>query len=194
MVAQRRGPRAGDVDTRADIVTAALEEFSTHGYEGTAVRAVARRAGVDPALVRHYFGDKTALFAAALHLPLDPTQVIRGVLAGDPQDVGENVVRAFCQAWDQPQNRVALLAVFRTAMRGGATAHLLREFLLGPVLGQVARRGGARDPAAAAALAASQLAGVIVVRYVLEAEPVASAHVDTMVAWYGPVLQRHLTT
>ncbi len=193
-MAQRRGPRARDADTRSDIVAAAREEFASHGYEGTAVRAVARRAGVDPALVRHYFGDKTVLFAAALRLPVDPTAVIRGVLVGERADVGANVVRAFCQTWDQPQNRVAMLAAFRTAVRGGPTANLLREFLTGPVLGHVARRSGAADPAAAAALAASQLAGIIVVRYVLEAEPVASATIDTMVAWYGPVLQRHLTT
>jgi AcrR family transcriptional regulator len=188
----RRGPRP-EVDTRAAIVAAAREEFSANGFEGAAVRAVARRAAVDPALVRHYFGSKAALFAASLELPVDPSSILVQVVEGGPDDIGERLVRAFCGLWDPPAHRERLVAVIRTLVAGGDVAAGVPGFVAGHLVPQMAAAGGASDPARAAALVVSQVAGMALLRYVLEVEPVASAPVDDLVAWYAPTLQRYLT-
>jgi len=188
----RRGPRP-EVDTRAAIVRAAREEFSANGFEGTAVRAVARRAAVDPGLVRHYFGSKEALFAASLDLPVDPSALVARVVAGGPDGIGERLVRSFCELWDPPAHRERLVAVLRTLVAGGDVAAAVPGFVAGHLVRQVAEAGGARDPSRAAALAVSQVAGMALLRYVLELEPVASADVEDLARWYGPTLQRYLT-
>lgn len=157
------------------------------------MRAVARRAGVDPALVRHYFGSKEALFAASLELPVDPTTVVARVLEGGPDGMGERLVRAFCELWDPPAHRERLVAVLRTAVAGGDVAAALPGFVVGHLARRVAEAAGARDPSRAAALAVSQVAGMALLRYVLEIEPVTSADVDDLARWYGPTLQRYLT-
>ncbi len=188
----RRGPKP-DVDTRAQILAAAREEFSANGFDGASVRAAARAADVDPALVRHYFGSKEALFAAALELPVDPTVLVARVLEGDPADAGERLVRAFCELWDPPAHRERLVAVLRTLVGGGEVAAPVPAFIAGHVVGPLAAAAGASDPARAAALVLSQVAGMALLRYVVELEPVASAEVDDLVRWYGPTVQRYLS-
>lgn len=188
----RRGPRS-DVDTRAQILVAARDEFSSNGFDAASVRAVARGAGVDPALVRHYFGTKESLFAASLELPVDPTSVVAAVLEGDPADAGERLLRAFCELWDPPAHRERLVAVLRTLVGGGEVAAPVPAFIAGHVVGPLAAAAGASDPGRAAALVLSQVAGMALLRYVVELEPVASADVDQLVEWYGPTLQRYLT-
>ena len=193
MTRARRGPRP-EVDTRAAIVAAAREEFSANGFEGASVRAVARRAEVDPALVRHYFGGKEALFAASLELPFDPSGILATVVDGGPDGIGERLVRAFCGLWDPPEHRERLVAVLRTIVAGGDVATSVPGFVAGHLVRQMAVAGGASDPARAAALVVSQVAGMALLRYVLELEPVASARIDDLVGWYAPTLQRYLTT
>src|SRR5687768_10927277 len=95
-VPPRRGRRPGSPDTRAGVLTVARERFATQGYAGTSVRAVAAEAGVDPALVHHYFGTKDDLFLAALELPVDPRQILLpAIAAGGVEDVAERMLRAF---------------------------------------------------------------------------------------------------
>ena len=193
MVTQaRRGPRP-EGGTRAAIVEAAREEFSANGFDATAVRAVARRAEVDPALVRHYFGSKEALFAAALELPVDPTTVVARVLEGGADGMGERLVRAFCELWDPPAHRERLVAVLRTLVAGGGVAAPVPQFVAGHVVRPLAVAAGAGDPARAASLVISQVAGLALLRYVVELEPVASAGVDDLARWYGPTVQRYLS-
>ena len=81
---RRRGRRPGGADTRAALLDAARAEFAERGYDGATVRVIAERAGVDPAMVNHWFGGKEALFTAALDLPLDPSDADRGPVPGDP--------------------------------------------------------------------------------------------------------------
>ena len=95
-----RGRRRGRPDTRAAILAAAREQFSASGFSGTSVRAVARGAGVDPALVHHYFGTKDQLFAASLELPMDPTLIAPALLADGLDGLGERLVRTFLGIWD----------------------------------------------------------------------------------------------
>lgn len=190
--APRRGRRPGTPDTRAAILAAARELFATSGHSGTSVRAVAAAAGVDAALVHHYFGTKDDLFVAALELPVDPRVVLGPAIAGGPDGAGERMLRVFLSVWDDPEARLPLLGLAR-GMFDPAGQRLLRDGFLPAVLAPVGVALGLDRPEVRMPLLASQVVGLIVVRYVLEVEPVASMSADDVVAIYAPTLQRYLT-
>lgn len=176
------------------MLAAARECFAERGFEGSTIRAIAAAAGVDPALVHHYFGSKEDLFVAAVEAPVDPADLLPEVLAGGREALGENVLRLFLRVWDGPMQRAGL-ALVRSATGSDHRARLLREFLVARVLRRVV---GTLDvpPAereARGALVASQLAGLIMTRYVLHLEPLASASTESLVAALAPTLQRYLT-
>jgi len=189
----RRGRRRKDAgDARSAILAAASAEFLAHGYDGTSLRAIARRAGVDPALVHHYFEDKAALFAEALETPVRPQDIVRLALAAPREHVGETIVRTVLEALDSPASRNRMRQLLRTALGHDFAARMLRQFLVREVLGRIAAELDAPDAELRATLAASQIVGLMVVRAGIEAEPLASAPIDEVVARVGPVVQWHL--
>ena len=189
----RRGRRRKDAgDARSAILAAASAEFLAHGYDGTSLRAIARRAGVDPALVHHYFEDKAALFAEALETPVRPQDIVRLALAAPREHVGETIVRTVLESLDSPASRNRMRQLLRTALGHDFAARMLRQFLVREVLGRIAAELDAPDAELRATLAASQIVGLMVVRAGIEAEPLASAPIDGVVARVGPVVQWHL--
>ncbi|MFC5176682.1 TetR family transcriptional regulator [Nocardioides taihuensis] len=187
----RRGRRPGAPDTRADILEAARALFAEQGFRRTTIRAVAGAAGVDPALVHHYFGSKEDLFVAALALPVDPRQVIGAALAGGADGAGERLVRAFLSVWDDPAYRPHLLGLVRGVLEPEGHRLLSEGFLPAVVLPAVDALG-VDQPERRMALVASQVAGLILLRYVLEAEPLASMEPDAVAAVIGPTIQGYL--
>lgn len=187
------GRRPGDSGTRAAILAAAKEGFGCAGYTATSLRSVARAAGVDPALVVHFFGSKDALFEASLELPMEPDALVAGLLGPGPDGLGERVVRTFIGVWDATPGQGPMLTMLRGAASHPDSAERLRHLLLRLVLRPVALGAGAGDPDLRAALLASQVVGLAVTRYVLHLEPVASATADELAPLYGPALQRFLT-
>lgn len=188
----RRGRRPGAPDTRAAILAAARELFAAGGYAGTSMRAVAAAAGVDAALVHHYFGGKDDLFLAALRLPIDPRTALTPVVEAGPEGAGERLLRVFVGVWDDERHQPALLALVRGIAEPDGQ-RLLRDGVLRMVLGPVGRGLGLDDPERRMALVASQLVGVVMLRYLLKAEPIASMPAEELVAVYAPTLQRYLT-
>ena len=73
----RTGRRPGRQDTREAILAAARDAFAEKGFDGASIRYIATSAGVDPALVHHYFGTKDQLFLAAMDFPIDPARSSR---------------------------------------------------------------------------------------------------------------------
>jgi AcrR family transcriptional regulator len=182
------------VDTRGEILAAARDEFAAKGYDGASLRGIARVAGVDPALVHHYFaGGKDAVFAAAMDLPLDPSAV-PVMLAGDLDGLGERVMRFALSVWGRPEARTPALALLRAAMTHERAAAMLRGFVSHAVLGRVAAQVGTPDAKLRANLVASQVVGVVMLRYVVRVEPLASLSEDEVVSLVAPTLQRYLTT
>ena len=190
--ASTRGRRPGAPDTRAEILASARSLFAARGFPGTSVRAVAAGAGVDPALVHHYFGTKDDLFVAALELPVDPREAIAPALVGGPDGAGERVLRVFVGVWDDPANTPVFVALARTLLDPSAS-HLLREGFLPVVLHPVGRALGLDRPELRMSLVASQILGIVLGRYVLALEPLASLPSDAVVAAYAPTIQRYLT-
>jgi AcrR family transcriptional regulator len=192
MTRPSRGRRPGAPDTRAAVLAAARAAFAAKGFGGTTIRAVASDAGVDPALVHHYFGTKDDLFLAAMELPVDPREVIGEVIAGPVEEAAERFLRAFLSVWDDPDVQPALLAVARGVM--DPSAHrLLSEGFLPVVIQPVGVALGIDRPEHRMALVASQVMGLILVRYVMRVEPVASLTSEQVVATYAPTIQRYLT-
>ena len=189
----RRGPGrpADGGDRRTAILSAAREQFAATGYAAASVRGIARQAGVDPALVHHYFGTKEQVFVAAMQLPFQPGEMLPQVLAGDPDGLGERLVRLFLGAWDSPEFRAPMLGMLRSAMTGEQGAAMLREFVGSALIGRVAEAVGPVDPLRVQA-AAAQMVGVVILRHVIRLEPLASASVDEVVALIAPAVQRHL--
>ncbi len=189
---RRRGRRGTGEDTRAQLLTAAREEFAARGYDGATVRRIAERAGVDAAMVNHWFGGKESLFTASLQVPVDPAQIRAEVLPGDPERLGERVVRRFLMIWDGAGSE-PMVGLLHSVAAHPSAARMMREFvtrvMIVPVVSSVAPdRHDERG-----ALVASQLLGLGLIRYVIELEPLASADHDVVVAALAPTLQRYLT-
>ncbi|MYV99486.1 TetR family transcriptional regulator [Streptomyces sp. SID3343] len=193
----RRGPgrppgrRAGTGETRTTILDAARTEFAARGYAGASVRAIARGAGVDPALVHHYFGSKSRVFIAAMELPIDPDVVVDHVFAEGPEHVGARLAATFLDLWEDPAARERLLAMLRTAVLGDDNS-ATREFVTVELTTRLADRIGTEDAPLRANLAVSQLLGVALTRYILRLEPIASTPRAEIEARIAPVLQHHL--
>jgi len=189
----RTGRRPGDGGTRAAIVEAARAEFARTGYGGTGIRPIARAAGVDPALIYHYFKDKQAIFVAAMEIPFDPGGVVDTVLGLPKERVGEGFIRLLTTLWDNEATRAPFLALVRSAVSSEQAAAMLREFLSEALLSRIVAALGVPDADLRGTLAASQIAGLVMVRYVLKVEPLASLPTDQLVVAVAPNLQRYLT-
>ncbi|MGH3569266.1 MAG: TetR family transcriptional regulator [Pseudonocardia sp.] len=189
---RRRGRRPGSTDTRAELLAAARVEFAGRGYDGATVRVIADRAGVDPAMVNHWFGGKEALFTASLEFPVEPDVVLAQVLPGDPEQLGGRIVGMFLRVWD-PTAGGQLVALIRSVAGHEDATRLIREFIVRVILSRVVHPVAPDQPDLRAALCATQLIGLGMIRYVLKLEPLASADHATVVAMVAPNMQRYLT-
>ncbi|GAA2639413.1 TetR/AcrR family transcriptional regulator [Paractinoplanes durhamensis] len=193
-MAGRTGRRPGDTSTRDQILAAAREAFAEKGYDGASIRGIAAGAGVDPALVHHYFGTKDKLFLAGMNVPIDLDALVKQVLGAPRDEVGVRLVRAMVGVWDSPAGASAV-AVLRSAMSNVEIARMMREFIVSQLLSRVIAGLGI-DRAEAplrTALVLSQVVGVAVTRHVLHLDPIASIDAEQLVAAIGPTVQRYLT-
>ncbi|MCF3964066.1 TetR/AcrR family transcriptional regulator, partial [Streptomyces fuscigenes] len=188
-----RGAAGAGPGARERILEAARGAFAELGYDRTSVRGIAKAADVDPALVHHYFGTKEQVFGAAIAVSFEPAVGVRGILGGDRDAIGERLTRYFLGVWENEDTRAPLLAVVRSALTNDAAGAVLRSFVLRELLEPVARALDVPDPRLSAELAASQMVGIAMLRYVLGAEPLASASTDELVRRVAPTLQRYLT-
>ena len=153
---------------------------------------MAARAEVDPALVHHYFGTKQRLFIAAMRFPVDVAEVVPRLLAGGEPGVGERFVRFVVELWDRPEVRPMLLGVVRSAATDEVAAGMMRAILAdGPLLALASAVPG-EDARLRATLAGSQLIGLVMARYVVGVEPLASMTPDEVGAAIGPTVERYL--
>jgi AcrR family transcriptional regulator len=190
----RTGRRPGNQDTREAILESARQAFSERGFDGASIRQIATGAGVDPALVHHYFGAKDKLFLATMRWPLDPAEVLPKIFEGGVDGIGERLVRTFLGVWDSPAG-ASMAALLRSAVQHEWSLRMLREFLVSQVFRR-AMRGLELDPAEAparASLVASQMMGLAMIRYILKVEPMASMSADDVVRHVAPTIQRYLS-
>ncbi|GAA1933749.1 TetR/AcrR family transcriptional regulator [Nocardioides marmoribigeumensis] len=192
---RRRGRRPAGEDTRATILEAAREEFALKGYAATSLRAVARRAGVDPALVHHYFDGKDDLFTATLDAPANPAALVGGILteSGSLEGVGERVVATFLGLWDDADAQDRLRGLLRNALEHEAALQAFREYLTADVLGRLGVLMPEAEAPLRTGLVGSQLIGLAVARYVVRLPGIADADPAALATAVGPTLQRYLS-
>lgn len=191
----KAGRRPGNADTRAEIITAARAAFHELGYEKASIRGIAKRAGVDPALVHHYFADKSDLFVQTMHLPHDPHRIqteTTGAGAGGVGVSGERLVERFLAQWEQGSGGGAsFVAMVQAVAASPRTAATMREFLEE----RITLMGNDEDDERRRrrrALVSSQLVGLGWVRYVMGLDPVASADRAEVARWVGPTIDRYI--
>lgn len=190
---RRRGrPRGGASDARERILAAAVDEFGERGYDGATMRAIASRAGVDAALLHHYFGTKADLLAATVDIPLRPDRAIPQIIAGPREAVGERIVRFVLEQMDDPHIRKRAVAVLRATLGNKLTTPIVSGFLQRELIDRIAVELGVPDAALRASLVGSQMAGLLVARYVVQLPALAHASVDELVLRVGPTVQRYL--
>lgn len=187
------GRRPGNQDTRGQIITAARHAFAAKGFAGASMRGIAAEAGVDAALIHHYFESKQQLFLATIALPLGLPQVVEQVAAGERRDLGERLVQTVLGVWDS-ELQPSLVAAVRTALTDPALTRSVGEFLNLEVIGQVLRRDDLPPEEAnrRAGLVASQVLGLVVGRYVLRLPALVNRQTEDLVAEIGPTVQRYV--
>lgn len=192
-MATRGRRRLGSPDTRGAVLHAARELFAELGFERTTMRAVAARAGVDPALIYHYFGGKDGLLSAALQPPVDPVATFAGI-GEDAERAGEEFIRRVVRLWeDHPEVREQMLAMLRTGLSHDQASRLLRDVLSSLILAAIGDVLAGDRRELRAALIGSHVGGLMLARYVLKVPGAAAASPEDLARAVGPVIQHYLT-
>jgi AcrR family transcriptional regulator len=191
-VVRPSGRRSGASGTREAILAAAGRQFAQYGYDRASLRAIAGEAGVDQKLIAHFFGSKQNLFVAAVGLPLNPAEVLPAILAGDPDTIGERLAALLVNLLEQPELHQRLTGVVRAAASEPEVARMLREFLTCELFAPAAKMLGTEDGPFRANLVGSQIVGLVMARYVVKIEPLASMPPNAVADAVAPTLQRYL--
>src|SRR5689334_1683775 len=193
---KRRGRRQGEPVSRDAVLAAAKKRFATEGYEKTTLRAIAQDAHVDPSMVLYLFGSKEALFRESLRLILDPDVLVAALIGdtGDDPDIGTRMVRTYLRMWETPDTATSMRAMLQSATSNADAHDAFRGFMQNYVLTAVSEvLGGGEQARLRATLAASQLVGTAVLRYIIEVPPLATLPADDVVALIAPTVTRYLT-
>lgn len=186
------GRRSAGSAARDDILDAAVERFSEDGLEGASVRAIASQAGVDPALVRHYFGNKDGLFTAVITERVQLLDAVGEAVTGDPLLVGERLTRAYLDLWETPERRQVFKMLVHSGVNGGDAVRLMGSIFAALYV----EVGGEAPPRPAVAqglaLAGSQLFGLAFSRYVLELPPISELSLDEIVDLVSPAITAYV--
>ena len=188
-----RGRPSGRTQTRAEILAVGRRRFLAEGYDRVTMRSIADEAGVDAALLSYHFGSKKGLFGAAMQLPANPPEILAAALAGPLDTMPARLVRTVVSTWDDPERGAALRTFAQAAITDPDVARLFREMAEREMIGRIAERLGGPDATRRAAVAASQMAGMIFMRYVLALEPLASMPIDELTGRMTPALAAALT-
>jgi AcrR family transcriptional regulator len=182
------GRRTGPTITRAAVLDAARARFACDGYEATTIRAVARDARVDPALVMHFYGSKEGLFSAVLEQLDAVAQTLLASLTGPRAGRGIRFTRAYFAVWEDPISGGQLRGLVRAAIGSPRVTQLFQ----GHVVASLTRSGLSASQRLGLLLAASHLFGTAVVRYIIEVPVLVEVPVDELVRRLGPVVDKYL--
>lgn len=190
---QRTGRRPGPSGTREAITDAARRQFAELGYDRATIRGVAAEAGVDPALVVHFFGSKQRLFLAAMTLPFEPEEEMPKILVGRRSEVGLRLAQFAVGVLEEPQAQRVITAIIRAAASEPEAARMVRDLVAERVVGAIAEGLAVCDARLRANLVSSQIIGLVMARYVIRVEPLVSLPPQALIEAIAPTLQRYLT-
>jgi AcrR family transcriptional regulator len=182
--------------SRDAVLSAAKQRFATDGYEKTTLRAIANDAHVDPSMVLYLFGSKEELFRESLRLILDPEVLVAALTgaADDDPDIGTRMARTYLGIWETPDTAATMRAMLQSATSNTDANDAFRGFMQNYVLTAVSGvLGGGEQARLRAMLAASNLVGTAVLRYIIQVPPLATLSADEVVALIAPTVTRYLT-
>lgn len=192
--------------TREAILHAALELFAERGYEGATLRAITAKAGVDVAMVSHFFGDKQGLFDEAVQ---SQAAVSLSILSGFDSDrtPAAQVLDSYLSVWENPGTALTVRALFRAALESDEHRQRLQEMIGSRIIetiGSMAGRAGnpgdgalragtlSTDATLRMQLLAAHLLGVGIARYILKFTPIANTPRDELIADLEPIVAAYL--
>jgi len=189
----RAGRRPGRQDTRGQILAAARHSFADRGFAGSSMRAIAADAGVDAALIHHYFDSKQRLFLATVELPLPLDEMVQVLADSGLDGLGPRIITTILAAWDS-ELQPSLVAALRGALAEPDMTRVVGEFLSLEVIGRLITVLELPEAEAQrrSALVSSQLLGIVVGRYVMKLPALVAQPSTELVAAIGPTLQRYL--
>lgn len=189
----KRGRRQGEPVSREAVLAAAKQHFAAYGYDKATLRGIARDAHVDPSMVLYLFGSKADLFRESLQLLIDPAQLVEAMTATEG-DVGSRLVRRYLQVWEGPDTADSMIAMLQSATSNPDANEALRSFIQSYVLTAVSGViGGDAQARLRAMLAATNLLGTALLRYVMKVPPLADLPAEDVVNLIGPTVNRYLT-
>ncbi|MFC9688238.1 TetR family transcriptional regulator [Kribbella sp. NPDC056951] len=188
----RPGRWRSGAESKQRILDTARTQFLRHGYAGTTVRAVAAEAGVDPAMVFYFFGTKQGLFGAAVDMSAAVPPAIESIFTEGLDGIGERIVRTLITNVDN-SDRTPLGLLTRFGPPADQSESLVREYIDREITSRLADLIDTPDAQARAGMVNVQILGLTVSRYIVKLEPIASATVDDLAAWFGPIINRCLT-
>ncbi len=187
--ARGRGRPSGGSTTREEILAVARRRFLAEGYQRVTLRSVAAEAGVDAALISHFFGSKSGLFGATMQLSVNPAEVIAMVVQGPLAGLPTRLLTALVTTWDDPARGAGLRAMAEAATREPEVNRLLRELVEQEIMARLAERIGGPDATRRAGMVICQVMGIVFARYVIGIEPLASMPADELVARAAPAVR-----
>lgn len=188
-----RGRRPGKQSTAQEIAEAARAVFADIGYARATMRGIADAAGVDPALVNHYYGNKARLFAAVSDLPLDPAVLLAAIQAAPADQAGQALADVLCAGLTTPTIGQRMVMLVRAAHSEPEVAQLLRAKFTEQGFFPLARQLGLDRPELRASLCVCAVLGVVVGRFVCELPPLRQASAQQLAMALGPTLHHYLT-
>lgn len=188
----RPGPRGERGELSARILASARTKFAIEGFAGTTVRAIARDAGVDPALVHHYFGTKDALLSACIEFPPSFLDRIRAAWQSPIESLGRTLVRTTLENWRSKDSEPVMRAVLLIAAHHEPTRNQLRQIITGQLMGPATIGRSEAERTTRSSLIASQLLGLGLVRYVWQIEPLASLDESVIIETVGATVQHYV--
>ncbi len=193
MASRRRAGRpAGESRTREEILAAARVRFAETGYDRTSLRGIAAAAGVDVALVSHYFGSKQRLFAEAAELPVDPAEAVPQLLSGPREGIGRRLAERVLDVLGTPEGQRRVVALIRAAASEEDAAAIVRERMTRELLMPLATGLGLPDAPLRAALMTTQVVGLVMSRHIVQVDPLPGTDRAVLVDALAPTLQRYL--
>jgi AcrR family transcriptional regulator len=152
-------------ETRAGILTTAVELFREHGYERTRVQDVAERLRISEATFFNYFPTKHAVLEAVADERLDDAvERLRQAAAGDGRPALarlEDLVRTFAAGFAHDRELAELLVAHTRFAQGETERGVRAHTLLTGLLADGQRQGEIRADVAASDLAALVMAFIL---------------------------------
>ncbi|MGQ2953047.1 MAG: TetR/AcrR family transcriptional regulator [Agrobacterium sp.] len=169
----RRAAVKSTTPTRERILDAAISWFSRHSYEATGLRDIAALAEVDVAYVHRCFGSKKQLFAEAVRAQIRPEELLR-------ESTGDDIaasLAALVFAHDGARDRgeIGPFDIMNHSLSSIEARDILRDFITAEIIPLFASKMGVGCPIRAASLIVAYLAGLGMLRNVIDIEPLQDA-------------------